>query len=114
MPEPLILPQGIYLEHKPALGPALQHLYLVYRDGLGGEFVIRGGPTNLAFPLSSPLLLMLANVPLQSTLDAYGPGESAFTRGFSLVSGGPGSFGIFQNMVSDVTVIQNAPPPYTG
>ena len=39
------LPRGVYFEYKPASGSAMigNHAYLVFRDGKGGERVIRGG-----------------------------------------------------------------------
>ena len=38
------LSRGIYFERKPAGIGNNWHTYLVYRDGQGGAWVVRGGP----------------------------------------------------------------------
>ena len=79
------LPKGIYFEHKPASGTTVvgRHAYLVYRDGEGGERVIRGGSAkdsdkgtvdeaiSGAKTLVGGNITVQADIPLQKSRDKY-------------------------------------------
>lgn len=75
------LPRGIYFESTPAFHEATgqQHAYLVYRDGKGGERVIRGGPDSLSPTFGN--IAIQADIPLQNSKDAYEEGETPMARG---------------------------------
>ena len=67
-----MLEKGIYIESKPAPGATRhgrRHLYLVYRDGEGGERVIRGGPEGHF--LVGGNIEMQVDLPLSESKDVY-------------------------------------------
>ncbi len=86
--------KGIYFEFKRVLGGTVpyQHAYLVYRDGKGGERVIRGGITdnfdgnpggavlNTALIPRGGDISVQVDIPLQESKDKYGDGASAESR----------------------------------
>ena len=88
------LPKGIYFEYKPALGSEIVglHAYLVFRDGEGGERVIRGGIPDVFGPgeindvldaASIPFggdITVQADIPLQLSKDQYGDNDSPESR----------------------------------
>ena len=77
------LSKGIYFEYAPATGSTGpgRHSYLVFRDGKGGERVIRGGlPDNqFSFPVGGNITVQ-ADIPLQKSEDVYKEGETPDTR----------------------------------
>ncbi|NKB19480.1 MAG: hypothetical protein GKS01_02945 [Alphaproteobacteria bacterium] len=77
------LPEGIYFESTPAFDERTgqQHAYLVYRDGKGGERVIRGGPEALTFGK----IEVQADIPLSRSEDAYEDGDTPETRNSKLI-----------------------------
>tara|TARA_B100000676_G_scaffold313540_1_gene396846 strand:- start:90485 stop:91729 length:1245 start_codon:yes stop_codon:yes gene_type:complete len=74
------LPAGIYFESTPAFHEMTgqQHAYLVYRDGKGGERVIRGGPGGL--PPTFGTIEVQADIPLRESKDAYGKEDTPSNR----------------------------------
>ncbi|CCQ72336.1 hypothetical protein [Magnetospira sp. QH-2] len=76
------LPEGIYIESRPAPAPFglfYHHSYLTYRDGKGQVEVIRGGPnTRLA---ENGTIVVEAGIPLEHSKDAYAIGEDGASRG---------------------------------
>ena len=85
------LSKGIYFEFKPASGTTVigRHAYLVFRDGKGGERVIRGGvpdPDRDGSRLGAATMFVggnitvQADIPLRDSKDAYEEGETPETR----------------------------------
>ena len=95
-----MLDRGLYIELKPApldeIGSQkvhdFMHSYLVYRDGKGGEFVVRGGPSgfskqmnpeevreNLKFGPGGKIEVQ-AGIPLDKSKDAYKHDETPQDR----------------------------------
>ncbi len=87
------LSKGIYFEFKPASGTTVigRHAYLVFRDGKGGERVIRGGvpdPDRDGSRLGAATMFVggnitvQADIPLRESKDKYDveKGETAATR----------------------------------
>ncbi|MGB0684240.1 MAG: hypothetical protein ACPGOV_16165, partial [Magnetovibrionaceae bacterium] len=69
--------QGLFLEWKPAGSSAFhsyQHAYIVYRDGKGGEYVVRGGPGDglaaTKFTVGGQIEVE-SGIPLSESKDAY-------------------------------------------
>lgn len=60
----------ILIESKPVSGEGIRHLYLVYVDDAGSEWVIRGGPS-IDFPPFGQIKIE-ANIPLALSKDARG------------------------------------------
>ncbi|TAE80807.1 MAG: hypothetical protein EAZ74_06030 [Alphaproteobacteria bacterium] len=59
------------------------HLLLILTTDSGQEFVIRGGPTRGADPYGN--LILEINKPLESSIDARDEGETAESRGSTIV-----------------------------
>ncbi len=70
----------IFIESRPApeKPSPYDHLYLVYQNNLGEEFVIRGGPTGNILMLGN--LIVEVNKPINSSEDARGS-DTAQQRG---------------------------------
>ena len=60
------------------------HLLLVLRDNAGNEFVIRGGPSSSTDGAYGPLILQI-NEPIGTSLDVREPGETAISRGATVL-----------------------------
>ncbi len=89
------LSKGIYFEYKPAAGHAIHdrfHAYIVFRDGKGGERVIRGGIPDIfgnnpvadfadgVASLVGGDITTQVDVPLQESKDKYTDGATAESR----------------------------------
>ncbi len=89
------LSKGIYFEYKPAPGHEIHgafHAYLVFRDGQGGERIIRGGIpdefgkgvrndlADFASTLVGGKITVQVDIPLKESNDAYKSGENPETR----------------------------------
>jgi Ca2+-binding RTX toxin-like protein len=61
----------ISIESKPVSVTGLNHLYLVFQNDFGKEFVIRGGPQNDTAPIFGPIVLEV-NEPIESSEDNRG------------------------------------------
>ncbi|MEQ8603771.1 MAG: hypothetical protein RIB45_10665 [Marivibrio sp.] len=76
-----MMKKGIYIETKPVTGDeesGRRHLYLVYRDGKGGEQVINGGPEHRLPPFGQ--IKTEADKPLADSKDKYKDGASPQSR----------------------------------
>ena len=61
---------GIFLESKEVLGSENYHLYLIYKDESGNEYVIRGG-SEFNFPPFGKIVLQIG-IPLSTSDDSRG------------------------------------------
>ena len=125
-----ILPEGIYIEAKPAAGIFGEqldayHAYLVYRDGKGNAEVIRGGPESLpnsgitigGIDITNNMGTRLAQsglggdieieagIPLGKSLDAYDEEDSPQSRFAKRIVGGKISKPIWDDMVKTAQTI---------
>ena len=125
------LPRGIYFEYKPALGSEKigLHAYLVFRDGEGGERVIRGGIPDVfgdetleeiadfATSFVGGNISVQADIPLQESKDRYDirKGESPETRhAKQLELGGRDPEQVWRELVDKVNEIGEAGVDYNA
>ncbi|MGB0684453.1 MAG: hypothetical protein ACPGOV_17250 [Magnetovibrionaceae bacterium] len=77
------LQRGLYLEATRAKGNPefhdYDHAYIVYRDGKGGEWVVRGGPEGDGGVLGGDIVTE-SGIPLSESKDTYGPGDTPKSR----------------------------------
>ena len=119
------LPEGIYIEAKPAagtLGEQLDkyHAYLVYRDGKGNAEVIRGGPETMAenekaegikgieafiYSTVGGDIEIEAGTPLTESVDRYDEEDSPQSRFAKRIVGGKISKPIWDDMVKTAQTI---------
>lgn len=97
---------NIYIESKPipipVLGLIYDHLYLVYKDDAGSEYIIRGGPQSNSLPFGN--LVTQVNVAIESSLDARNGANPVSDRGQIQIDLGARSaadvWGIMQQIAS--------------